>query len=31
MADIDVPQLVDKNGGSYSATAPRLEVGKFNK
>lgn len=31
MADIDVPQLVDKKGGSYSATAPRLEVGKFNK
>ena len=31
MTDIDVPQLVDKKGGSYSATAPRLEAGKFNK
>ncbi|PWA80314.1 hypothetical protein CTI12_AA197830 [Artemisia annua] len=31
MVDNDVPQLVDKKGGSYSATAPRLEVGKFNK
>ena len=31
MAENDVPQLVDKKGGSYSATAPRLEVGKFNK
>ena len=31
MAEIDVPQLVDKNGGAYSAVAPRLEVGKFNK
>jgi hypothetical protein len=31
MADIDVPQLVDKKGGSYSATVHRLEVGKFNK
>ena len=25
------PSLVDKKGGSYNATAPRLEVGKFNK
>ena len=30
MAD-NVPQLVDKKGGAYTATAPRLEVGKFNK
>ncbi|GJZ83334.1 retrovirus-related pol polyprotein from transposon TNT 1-94 [Tanacetum coccineum] len=27
----DVPQLVDKNGGSYAAIAPKLEPGKFNK
>ncbi|GJY73932.1 hypothetical protein Tco_0478363 [Tanacetum coccineum] len=27
----DVPQLVDKNGGSYAAIAPKLESGKFNK
>ncbi|GJY83886.1 retrovirus-related pol polyprotein from transposon TNT 1-94 [Tanacetum coccineum] len=27
MAKSDVPQLVDKKGGSYSAIAPRLEVG----
>ena len=31
MAESDVPQLVDKKGGSYTATAPRLEVGKFSK
>ena len=31
MAESDVPQLVDKKGGSYSPVAPRLEVGKFNK
>ncbi|GJU42228.1 hypothetical protein Tco_1195185 [Tanacetum coccineum] len=30
-AKSDVPQLVDKKGGSYSAIAPRLELGKFNK
>ncbi|GJZ39749.1 ribonuclease H-like domain-containing protein [Tanacetum coccineum] len=30
MAESNVPQLVDKKGGSYSAIAPRLEVGKFN-
>ncbi|GKA57556.1 hypothetical protein Tco_0756744 [Tanacetum coccineum] len=30
-AESDVPQLVDKKGGSYSAIAPRLELGKFNK
>ncbi|GJX54141.1 retrovirus-related pol polyprotein from transposon TNT 1-94 [Tanacetum coccineum] len=27
----DVPQLVNKNGGSYSTIAPKLEPGKFNK
>nr|GEX83779.1 retrovirus-related Pol polyprotein from transposon TNT 1-94 [Tanacetum cinerariifolium] len=27
----DVPQLVDKKGGSYVAIAPKLEPGKFNK
>ncbi|GJS48968.1 retrovirus-related pol polyprotein from transposon TNT 1-94 [Tanacetum coccineum] len=27
----NVPQLVDKKGGSYSVVAPRLEPGKFNK
>ncbi|GJT48956.1 retrovirus-related pol polyprotein from transposon TNT 1-94 [Tanacetum coccineum] len=27
----DVPQLVDKKGGSYAAIAPKLEPGKFNK
>ncbi|GJU42067.1 hypothetical protein Tco_1195024 [Tanacetum coccineum] len=27
----DVPQLVDKKGGSYAAIAPKLELGKFNK
>ncbi|GJZ61207.1 hypothetical protein Tco_0617344 [Tanacetum coccineum] len=27
----DVPQLVDKNRGSYYAIAPKLEPGKFNK
>ncbi|GJT19572.1 hypothetical protein Tco_0878278 [Tanacetum coccineum] len=27
----DVPQLVDKKGGSYTAIAPKLEPGKFNK
>ncbi|GKB44429.1 hypothetical protein Tco_0889371 [Tanacetum coccineum] len=26
MAESNVPQLVDKKGGSYSATAPRLEI-----
>ncbi|GJT95189.1 hypothetical protein Tco_1090707 [Tanacetum coccineum] len=26
----DVPQLVDKNGGSYTAIAPKLEPRKFN-
>ncbi|GKB04071.1 hypothetical protein Tco_0832214 [Tanacetum coccineum] len=26
-----VPQLIGKKGGSYSAVAPRLEPGKFNK
>ncbi|GKF00574.1 hypothetical protein Tco_0023924, partial [Tanacetum coccineum] len=30
-AESNVPQLVDKKGGSYSAIAPRLEPGKFNK
>ena len=30
MAD-NVPQLVDKKGGAYTASAPRLEAGKFNK
>ena len=30
MAD-NVPQLVDKKGGAYTATAPRLEAGKFTK
>ncbi|GKE14136.1 hypothetical protein Tco_1421713, partial [Tanacetum coccineum] len=27
----DVPQLVDKKGGSYAAIAPKLEPRKFNK
>ncbi|GKD46117.1 hypothetical protein Tco_1270762 [Tanacetum coccineum] len=27
----DVPQLVDKTGGSYAAITPKLEPGKFNK
>ncbi|GJZ87928.1 hypothetical protein Tco_0659710 [Tanacetum coccineum] len=27
----NVPQLVDKNGGSYAAIAPKIESGKFNK
>ncbi|GJX12400.1 retrovirus-related pol polyprotein from transposon TNT 1-94 [Tanacetum coccineum] len=27
----EVPQLVDKNRGSYNAIAPKLEPGKFNK
>ncbi|GJV99401.1 hypothetical protein Tco_1554653 [Tanacetum coccineum] len=27
----EVPQLVDKNRGSYSAIAPKLEPGRFNK
>ncbi|GJW35622.1 retrovirus-related pol polyprotein from transposon TNT 1-94 [Tanacetum coccineum] len=27
----DVPQLVDKKGGSYAAIAPKLELEKFNK
>ncbi|GJU21207.1 hypothetical protein Tco_1154549 [Tanacetum coccineum] len=27
----DVPQLVDKRGGSYTAIAPKLELGKLNK
>ncbi|GKC97202.1 hypothetical protein Tco_1167477 [Tanacetum coccineum] len=27
----DVPQLVDKKGGSYAAIAPKLEPKKFNK
>ncbi|GKA95784.1 retrovirus-related pol polyprotein from transposon TNT 1-94 [Tanacetum coccineum] len=27
----DVPQLVDKKGGSYTAIASKLELGKFNK
>ncbi|GJZ93421.1 hypothetical protein Tco_0665486 [Tanacetum coccineum] len=27
----NVPQLVDKKGGSYAAIAPKLELGKFNK
>ncbi|GJX96545.1 hypothetical protein Tco_0352343 [Tanacetum coccineum] len=27
----DVPQLVDKKGGSYTAIPPKLEPGKFNK
>ncbi|GKA92698.1 retrovirus-related pol polyprotein from transposon TNT 1-94 [Tanacetum coccineum] len=27
----NVPQLVDKKGGSYAAIAPKLEPGKFNK
>nr|GFA95219.1 retrovirus-related Pol polyprotein from transposon TNT 1-94 [Tanacetum cinerariifolium] len=27
----DVPQLVDKKGGSYATIAPKLEPGKFNK
>ncbi|GKB56489.1 hypothetical protein Tco_0912675 [Tanacetum coccineum] len=31
VAESNVPQLVDNKGGSYSAIAPRLEVGKFNK
>ncbi|GJS98032.1 retrovirus-related pol polyprotein from transposon TNT 1-94 [Tanacetum coccineum] len=32
MAEVNnVPQLVDKKGGSYAAIAPKLERGKFNK
>ncbi|GKD66183.1 hypothetical protein Tco_1308291 [Tanacetum coccineum] len=31
MAESNVPQLVDKKGGSYSDIALRLEVGKFTK
>ncbi|GJU46782.1 hypothetical protein Tco_1204048 [Tanacetum coccineum] len=32
MAEVnDVPQLVDKKGGSYAAIAPELDPGKFNK
>lgn len=31
MAESNVPQIVDKKGGSYTATAPWLEVGSFNK
>ncbi|GJS23251.1 hypothetical protein Tco_0451883 [Tanacetum coccineum] len=27
----DIPQLVNKKGGSYAAIAPKLEPGKFNK
>ncbi|GJR97062.1 hypothetical protein Tco_0269236 [Tanacetum coccineum] len=27
----NVPQLVDKKGGSYAAIAPKLKSGKFNK
>ncbi|GJY24544.1 hypothetical protein Tco_0398202, partial [Tanacetum coccineum] len=27
----NIPQLIDKEGGSYSAVAPRLELGKVNK
>ncbi|GJS82657.1 retrovirus-related pol polyprotein from transposon TNT 1-94 [Tanacetum coccineum] len=27
----NVPQLVDKKGGSYASIAPKLEPGKFNK
>ncbi|GKE37417.1 hypothetical protein Tco_1460822 [Tanacetum coccineum] len=27
----DVPQLVEKKGGSYAAIAPKLEPEKFNK
>nr|GEU67294.1 retrovirus-related Pol polyprotein from transposon TNT 1-94 [Tanacetum cinerariifolium] len=27
----DVPQLVDQKGGSYTAIAPKLEPGNFNK
>ncbi|GJY03460.1 hypothetical protein Tco_0369400 [Tanacetum coccineum] len=27
----NVPELVDKKGGNYSAVAPRLEPGRFNK
>ncbi|GKB44533.1 hypothetical protein Tco_0889475 [Tanacetum coccineum] len=27
----DVPQLVEKKGGSYAAIAPKQEPGKFNK
>ncbi|GJX01556.1 hypothetical protein Tco_0185469 [Tanacetum coccineum] len=27
----DVPQLVNKKGGSYATIAPKLEPGKFNK
>ncbi|GJT93755.1 hypothetical protein Tco_1082600 [Tanacetum coccineum] len=29
MAETNVPQLIDKKGGSYSAIALRLKVGKF--
>ncbi|GJS87066.1 putative reverse transcriptase domain-containing protein [Tanacetum coccineum] len=28
---VSEPQLVDKKGGSYTAIAPKLEAGKFNK
>ncbi|GKF32344.1 hypothetical protein Tco_0102142, partial [Tanacetum coccineum] len=31
VAVIDVPQLVDKKGGSYAAIAPKLKSRKFNK
>ncbi|GJU70111.1 hypothetical protein Tco_1256370 [Tanacetum coccineum] len=31
VAESNVPRLVDKKGGSYSAITPRLEVSKFNK
>ena len=31
MAANVLPELIDKKGGSYAATAPRLEPGKFNK
>ncbi|GJU03797.1 hypothetical protein Tco_1114135 [Tanacetum coccineum] len=31
MAESNVPLLVDKTGGSYSAIAPKLKPGKFNK
>ncbi|GJV10022.1 retrovirus-related pol polyprotein from transposon TNT 1-94 [Tanacetum coccineum] len=31
VAEGNVPQLVDKMEGSYSAIAPKLELGKFNK
>ncbi|GJU00990.1 hypothetical protein Tco_1111328 [Tanacetum coccineum] len=29
MAETNIPQLIDKKGGSYSAIALRLKVGKF--